>query len=301
MNALTERLGLRPPVTLHRASLPEWLRGWYVVARSRDLRRGEIRTVVMADEEVVIFRTMSGAIGAVDAHCPHMGAHLRHGRVRDEHIECALHCWTIKADGAWPVREQFGLVLLARGVGIEPPHAGDADFIWTSISPHDVAASWHGLVANAFDMPHLCTVHRRELTAPPRFSSTPGKCFSLQYVSRVRGRGLSDFVMKKISGDRINVTVQCHGAITVVETDLGFTHTAACLGMYPTPEGTRVFAAFGIRKGLFQQLRLWMTRWLFAAFLRRDIGVIEGMRLRTDVDDATLQALFDFVRSMSAA
>ena len=37
---------------------------------------------------------------------------------------------------------------------------------------------------------------------------------------------------------------------------------------------------------------------LFTAFLKRDLGVVEGMKLRTDVDDPILQALFDFLRTL---
>ncbi len=83
-----------------------------------------------------------------------------------------------------------------------------------------------------------------------------------------------------------------------VETDLGFTRTAAMIGMLPTEQGTRLFGAFGIRPGPFGALRLWLTRWLFAAFLKRDLGFVEGMHLRTDVDDAILQKFFTYLRTL---
>jgi aminopyrrolnitrin oxygenase len=291
--------------------LPDWPQGWYVVARSRDLRPGAVRGVKLADSEVVVFRTAAGTLGAVDAHCPHMGAHLAHGTVAGEHLQCALHCWRIGVDGkvaghaqqarAWPVREVSGLVLLELGAGAAPPVAGDAQFAWTDIAPLDIAVSWHALMTNAFDMPHLCTVHHRELTTAPAIKTEAGRAFSLSYVSRVRGTGLSDRVMKWLSGDRIDVRLTCHGTILVVETNLGFTRTAAIVGMVPTEQGTRLNAAFGVRRGPLLEVRLALTRWLFATFLRRDLGIIEGMRLRTDVDDPTLQALFDFLRTLRRA
>jgi aminopyrrolnitrin oxygenase len=280
-----------------RLPLPEWPLGWYAVARSRDLPPGAVRRLRLGDDDVVLFRTAGGVAGAIDAFCPHMGAHLAHGRVAGEHLQCALHCWRIGVDGAvagrddrtraWPVREAHGLVMIDIGAGAAPPSAGEAEFGWTGIAPLDIAV----------DMPHLCTVHHRALLAPPDITHDAGRAFSLHYVSRVTGTGISDRVMKALSGDRIDVRLTCHGSMLVVETDLGFTRTAAVVGMVPTEQGTRLNAAFGVRRGPLLGLRLALTRWLFGAFLRRDLGIVEGMRLRTDVDDATLQALFDFLRS----
>lgn len=291
-----------------RQPLPDWPQGWYVVTRSRDLRAGELQRVTLAQQEIVVFRTKSGALGALDAHCPHMGAHLGLGRVHGEFLQCSLHCWRIGTDGAvagqarrtraWRLAERSGLVLLEYGGERTLPLAGDADYLWTSLPPLDVAAHWHALAANAFDMPHLTTVHHRELAAPPQVKFEAGRQFELAYETRVRGGGVSDRLMKWLAGNRIRARVQCHGCVMTVETDLGFTRTAAVIGMLPTAQGTRLFGAFGIRPGSFGTLRLWLTRWLFAAFLERDLHFVEGMRLRTDVDDEILQSFFSYLRTL---
>jgi nitrite reductase/ring-hydroxylating ferredoxin subunit len=292
-----------------RQPLPDWPRGWYVVARSCDLRAGQLQRITLAQQEIVVFRTASGVLGALDAHCPHMGAHLGLGRVHGEHIECGLHCWRIGVDGsiatqarrarAWTLRERGGLVFLEYGGDRALPMAAEPDYLWTSTPPIDVAAHWHALVTNAFDMPHLTTVHHRELMAPPQVSFEAGAQFEMSYETRVCGGGVSDRAMKWLSGNRIRARMQCHGPLVVVETDLGFTRTAALIGMLPTAQGTRLFGAFGIRPGPLGALRLWLTRWLFAAFLKRDLGFVAGMRLRTDVDDAILQTFFDFLRTLA--
>jgi phenylpropionate dioxygenase-like ring-hydroxylating dioxygenase large terminal subunit len=306
-------LATLPVAEIPRQPLPEWPQGWYVVGRARDLRPGQVLRTTLAQQEIVVFRGASGALGALDAHCPHMGAHLGLGKVRGDHLECGLHCWRIGTDGAvaarpearrahaWNVRERAGLLLLEFGGERALPGAGAADFIWTHTPPIDVAAHWHALATNAFDMPHLTTVHQRELAEPPQVSFEPGRHFEMYYVTRVRGRGASDRAMKWLSGNRIQARMQCHGPLVSVETDLGFTRTAAMIGMLPTPQGTRLFGAFGIRPGPFGAVRLWITRWLFAAFLKRDLGFVEGMRLRTDVDDAILQKFFDYLRTLRRA
>lgn len=294
--------------SIPRAPLPDWPQGWYVVARSCELKPGKLRSVSLAGRQIVVYRTESGALGAIDAYCPHMGAHLEHGSVRGEHLVCPLHGWRIACNGsiadqsvrtqAWTLRERFGLIMVELGSARALPETSGENFDWTHVAPLDIAASWHALVANAFDMPHLRTVHLRELLATPEVHSEAGRKFALRYVSRVRGGDLSDRVMQWLSGDRIDVRVTCYGTVTMVETDLGFTRTAACIGMTPTAQGTRVYAAFGVRHGRFRSLRLALTRWLFAAFLRRDIGVVEGMRLKVQVDDPVLERLFDYLRTL---
>ena len=206
--------------------LPDWPQGWYTVALSRHLRRGQVMRVTLAQHEIVVFRTASGVLGAVDAHCPHMGAHLGTGRVRGEHLECGLHCWRIGVDGtvlaqwrrtrSWSVRERAGLVMLEFGGERVLPGCGDPDFIWANTRPIDIGAHWHALTANAFDMPHLTTVHHRELVEPPKVTVEAGRHFEMQYLTRVRGRGASDRVMKWLSGNRIQSRMQCHGPMVVV-------------------------------------------------------------------------------------
>jgi hypothetical protein len=107
--------------------------------------------------------------------------------------------------------------------------------------------------------------------------------------------------MKWLSGNRVQARLQCHGPLVTVDTDLGFTRTAALIGMLPTEQGTRLFCAFGIRRGPLGALRLALTRWLFTAFLRRDLHLVAGMRLRTDVDDAILQQFFDYLRTLQSS
>jgi aminopyrrolnitrin oxygenase len=310
MSESRERLGPLPVTELPRLPLPEWPQGWYVVCRSQDLKPRQLLRLTLAQQQIVVFRTASGAVGALDARCPHMGAHLAQGRVRGEYLECGLHCWRMAVDGAvlsqskraraWRVDEQSGLVLLEFGGDRAKPEVGEADFLWTSVRPIEIAAHWHALTTNAFDMPHLATVHKRELVEPPRVTFDPGQHFEMDYVTRVTGHGASDRTMKWLSGNRIQARMQCHGPLVVVDTDLGFTRTAALIGMLPTDQGTRIFAAFGIRRGPFANVRLWLTRWLFAAFLKRDLGFVEGMTLRTDVDDAILQKFFDYLRTLRA-
>lgn len=75
--------------------------GWYAIAWSNELRRGEVKPVTAFARELVLFRTRSGKAVVQDPYCPHMGAHLGHeGRVVGESIACPFHGWQFDASGA---------------------------------------------------------------------------------------------------------------------------------------------------------------------------------------------------------
>lgn len=117
-------MGARFPFT----SFP---RGWFVVASSDELPPSGVLPLRYFGRDLVVFRGESGAVHALDAHCPHLGAHLGHGgTVCDNTIRCPFHGWRFDGDGgcaevagaskipprasvrAWAVEEINGLIML---------------------------------------------------------------------------------------------------------------------------------------------------------------------------------------------
>jgi len=113
-----------------RFPFPSLPRGWYVVAFSSQLAPGAVETVHYFGQDLVLFRTQSGVLSAVDEVCPHLGAHVGGGRVEGECLRCPFHGWGFDAGGrcvdvpgaakvppraalrSWPLREQNGLVFV---------------------------------------------------------------------------------------------------------------------------------------------------------------------------------------------
>ena len=75
-------------------------RGWFAVAHSDELAPGEVSKVHYFGEDLVVFRTESGAAGVFEAFCPHLGAHLGvGGKVDGESLRCPFHGWAFGPSG----------------------------------------------------------------------------------------------------------------------------------------------------------------------------------------------------------
>lgn len=74
--------------------------GWYVVAYSHELAPGDVKPLHYFDEQLVLFRGESGQAQAMEAYCPHLGAHLGHGgKVQGDDIACPFHAWQFNREG----------------------------------------------------------------------------------------------------------------------------------------------------------------------------------------------------------
>ena len=112
--------------------------GWFIVARADELQPGEVMPLYLFARHLVLFRTEDGAPRLMDAHCPHLGAHLGvGGRVRGDTIQCPFHGWRFQGD---------------TGTCVEVPY-DDVDFIprkaharaYPTIERNQMIWAWHHL------------------------------------------------------------------------------------------------------------------------------------------------------------
>jgi nitrite reductase/ring-hydroxylating ferredoxin subunit len=123
--------------------------GWFVLAHSKELGKEKLLTRRLAGREIVLFRTASGALSAVDPHCPHMGAHFGHGGcVKGETIACPFHDFRFDRDGK----------CVATGYGTPPPPRAKAK-THPVIERHGEILVWHGNANEepSFDVPEVDT------------------------------------------------------------------------------------------------------------------------------------------------
>src|SRR3546814_3972683 len=76
--------------------------GWFWVAWSHEVSVEDApRPLRYFGRDLVLYRGASGRPVVLDAHCPHLGAHLGYGgSVCDDDIVCPFHGWRWAPDGS---------------------------------------------------------------------------------------------------------------------------------------------------------------------------------------------------------
>jgi phenylpropionate dioxygenase-like ring-hydroxylating dioxygenase large terminal subunit len=161
---------------------------WYPLAWSRELRRGTAIGAGFAGEPIVVVRTASGAVFALEDRCAHRQVPLHAGVVAGELLQCCYHRWTYDATGAcvnvpyldagrnlpngvrrYPCREAFGLVFVFPGEEAKAaaasfpdvPAAGDPRYKTRRLDRR-VACHYSFMHENLMDMNHQF-LHRRSM------------------------------------------------------------------------------------------------------------------------------------------
>ncbi len=291
--------------------------GWFLVGASEALRKGRVMSFDLPGLPLVIFRGEDGVARAVQAYCPHMGTHLAHSEVHGTSLQCPLHHWRFECgkeaaenspgcgapDAAsrllprpalrsYAVREACGAVwvtpypaALAQPFPLfdgTPPES----LLYKLGEPVFLRCPWQAVVANAFDLNHFQTVHARALDGTPTMEDQ-GHRLEFRYVSKVTGDELADRVMRRLSGNLIDVTIHCwQGSVLTVKTRTRHRETYLWLSFQPVEGGTVVKPVYAVPRGravALAWMRVRVAGWLFHAFLKKDIRILERMRFAPEV------------------
>ena len=161
------------------------LQGWYVAARSKSLKSGDVRSVDMLHRKIALYRGEDGQVRAVDAVCAHLGANLGHGSVIGNDLECAFHGWRYGTDGIcnyvphvenpprrklrqYPVQEKWGLIWIFNGAkplwDLPEPDEGLFPLLMPSVQ---LGCHPHLMIANGLDGAHFEPLHHMQQTETP--------------------------------------------------------------------------------------------------------------------------------------
>jgi 3-ketosteroid 9alpha-monooxygenase subunit A len=168
------------------AAPTEYAKGWYLVSWSTDLEPSGVKPLRYFGRNYVLFRGEDGTATLLDAHCPHLGAHLGYGgRVEGNDIICPFHAWRFGASGrctevpyasrippraavnAYRVQEHSGMILAYFGPeGSEPdyeiPAIEEMDSpAWTALEQAhiEIATQPREVIENIADLAHFLPVH----------------------------------------------------------------------------------------------------------------------------------------------
>lgn len=160
---------------------------WYPLAWSKELKRGKALGTRFAGEPIVLVRTDSGAVFALEDRCAHRQVPLHAGAVSGESIRCGYHGWTYDCSGscidvpylgkerlpngvrAYPCREAHGLIFVFPGNAALaderplPALASSADPAYrTRRFGREVKCHYSFMHENLMDMNHQF-LHRRQM------------------------------------------------------------------------------------------------------------------------------------------
>jgi phenylpropionate dioxygenase-like ring-hydroxylating dioxygenase large terminal subunit len=224
--------------------------GWFQVAWSAEIPVGGVRPLTYFGVDLVAFRDGEGVVHVLDAHCPHLGAHLGFGgTVEGCDIVCPFHGWHWSGDGTntaipystrpnraqrlrvWPVRETDGLVLVWHHASGDPPTwepSGLGSIVdgfdaadYCPVYPYG-AEVWEGVrvrpqmvVENIVDCAHFSCVHSARSATTIDSYSADGPRFAVSHRFESR-QGVRAEIRTEGLGLLIGVFVNSDG-VTHVE------------------------------------------------------------------------------------
>jgi vanillate O-demethylase monooxygenase subunit len=173
---------------------------WYVAAWSSDLATEKPFAVTILGERIVLWKSASGALHALEDRCVHRLAPLSLGRCEGERLRCMYHGLLFDPDGhvveipgqdlipprarvrAWPAVDRHSWIWVWMGdpaladPALIPPAVGldHPDYI-LGHGQLDYRAEARLINDNLLDFSHLTYVHPNSFGAAPQFAETQGR------------------------------------------------------------------------------------------------------------------------------
>jgi len=79
---------------------------WHKIAQISDLKPGEGKTVNIFGKDIALFHKEDGSFKAIDNCCPHKGASLGEGTLKENCVICPWHQWTFDLDSGKNIRNE---------------------------------------------------------------------------------------------------------------------------------------------------------------------------------------------------
>lgn len=176
---------------------------WYVAGWSQDLETEKPFAMTILGERIVLWRTATGALHALEDRCVHRLAPLSLGRCEGEHLRCMYHGLLFAPDGqvaeipgqdmvpkaarvkSYPVVDRHSWLWIWMGdeeadPSLIPPAVGldHPDYI-LGHGQIDYAAEARLINDNLLDFSHLTFVHAESFKAGPQFAESQAKIVPL--------------------------------------------------------------------------------------------------------------------------
>lgn len=304
--------------------------GWTWAFASRELRKGQVRGLRLLGRDLVLWRGMDGEVRAADAHCPHMGAHLKEGRVDGNGIRCFFHNWRYDATGAlddvpcldrapavqltmWPVAESLGLIWVWPGEHPtrKPPFVPeleDEDCDVHVLPMFTERCHPNVMLINAIDEHHFNSVHALPVELSMQTEVVDDTTIAFANINRPREAHPIAKVLQPFYKGPLTYKMCYHsgntGAVTVGP-DMAHFHILFALRLCDdgSTEGRRILVTrkrSGLHGKLLSGVMLGLTNVVGDYFADGDSQVFETIRFDFAVPTKADHAIIDFVRHIEA-
>lgn len=297
----TARLGQTAvmPIDLEQRRLPQRA-SWYVVSIGADLRPGDTRRVSVCGQDVIVWRTQGGRVGAARNVCGHMASRLAPGAcVKGEQLVCGHHGVGFTATGhacedhardlsTLPVREIGPLVYVwyhpaGASPTFEVPDLPTEGWSTWTFQTLDLPVHPQHVMEDLADLRHFLTIHGYRTVQ----SITPTRADA--HTLTLHGRAGWDPGIAALPSVPVEFRTTAHGLgfqITDVKQLDGVSHSRHLV--LPTPiddHHTRITLGVSARLGDDTQRRLGLVSPLARAAVH---GVVQWAFRRDVLRDAQL-------------
>lgn len=301
--------------------------------RSSDLRRGKAKPINLMGKELVLYRgKQSGRVFALDAYCPHMGAHLAEGRVENDSIRCFFHNWRYNEQGlctdipsmdvlrrscvktrSWHVEEKFGLIWLWSG-SREPwysvPMAEELknDEYATALgTAFKKGCHPHVVLINAIDEQHFNSVHNLPVPLYMKTKELHKHAICFENTTRVSSTNFVNKILKKLYKNQLTYSLTYwNGSVGCVTLGPDFLHFyvmfALRFNQHGHTEGQTILLTKkrkGILGGMLNSLLLLATQAVAFYFAIGDTKVFNTIKFDLKTPLAADHAILDFIRHIN--
>ena len=236
---------------------------WFWLLPSKEVKKGQARSASLFGKDFAVYRGEDGQVRALEAYCPHMGAHLGDGIVEQNSLRCLFHNWKFDEQGkcieipcrksaagvpqlsSFKVKEKYGLIWLWTGEADsqeEIPHIFELEGqeVDSSMGNRFLKNCHPNVVMiNAIDANHFNTVHN--LVVDLHMEPTEVDQHAIRFSNTTRVPETSPFtrfVSKFYEGSLTYQMTYWYGHVGTVTIGPDFLHFHIMFALRPAAGGT---------------------------------------------------------------